>query len=467
MKQVHRRLLSLGVAVVGFLGLANFVGQEQEVLKVEAESESKDAKIYSFLSPLEIDGIELVNQHGRFELARVRDSAEEVGRWRLLTPKAFDADLLVVEGVLAQALPVRRRLTVPNPEERTLEERLEAYDLSSPQESLTLKSGDKRERVHFGMGNGFDKSIYVHLQETQEIVTVADSLRHQLGKSLFDLRDKQLIDFERSDVVSLEVGHRAKKLTFQLQGDRWKLLGDKGDAPVAEDRLQDLLQDLRALKFNRIVSEEQPSVGAEALATDQWNLVLGFLDGRRESLVLGLKLEDESEALVGYHKGSSGPVGELVRGRWPSLLKGGFMGLVDRRILPFDLEDADWIELRDGEETLKVSSDGEDSWKPRDQAFALDEARLKGLFHTMNSLEQLRIISVESSLDDAVRQRAISAQRSLRVMYQGETYTLHPQAGEEPNEMWVNGQVVQVDANRLADLLWTPMAYRAKPQVED
>ena len=143
------------------------------------------------------------------------------------------------------------------------------------------------------------------------------------------------------------------------------------------------------------------------------------------------------------------------------------MGLVDRRILPFNLEDAGWIEIRDGEELLRVSSKDKDTWKPQDESFVLDGARLKGLFHTMNSLEQIRMISVESSLDEAARQRAISKERSLTVMYQGETYTLHPQAGEEPNEMWVNGQVVQVDANRLADLLWMPMAYRAKPQVED
>jgi len=465
-KQVHRRLLSLGIAVVGFLALANFVGEEQEVLKTQAESESKDAKIYSFLSPLEIDGIELVNQHGRFTLIRQRDSSEDVGEWRLVKPSELDADLLVVEGVLAQALPVRRRLTVPNPEGRSLDERLKSYELSPPQQSLILKSGDTSERVDFGMGNAFDKSLYVHLQETQEIVTIGDSLRHQLGKSLFDLRDKQLIDFERSEVVSLEIEHQKKRLTFQNETGRWKLRGDKGDAPVAKDRIEDLLQDLRALKFNRIVSEQSPSGGTQNLAKDHWNLVLKFLDGSHESLVLGLKLEDESEVLMGYHQGK-GPIGELVRGRWPSLLKGGFMGLVDRRVLPFNLEDADWIELRDGEDMLKISLKANNTWTAETENFLLDQARLKGLFHTIKSLEQIRIVSVESSLEEAALQRAISKKRSLTVAYKGESYKISPQTGEEPNEVWVNGQVVQVDANRLADLLWEPASYRKKLIVED
>ena len=115
MKQVHRRLLSLAITLVAFLAFAGWVGQEQEELKVEVETESKDAKIFSFLSPFDVDGIVMENSHGRFELIRERDRAEDIGRWRLNAPMELDADLVVVEGILAQALPIRRRLDVPQP----------------------------------------------------------------------------------------------------------------------------------------------------------------------------------------------------------------------------------------------------------------------------------------------------------------------------------------------------------------
>ena len=62
MKQVHRRFISLLITLVAFLGIAHWVGEDQEELKVEAETESKDAKIFSFLSPLDVDGLELVNR---------------------------------------------------------------------------------------------------------------------------------------------------------------------------------------------------------------------------------------------------------------------------------------------------------------------------------------------------------------------------------------------------------------------
>ena len=84
MKQVHRRLLSLAITLVAFLAFAGWVGQEQEELKVEVETESKDAKIFfCFLSPFDVDGIVMENSHGRFELIRERDRAEDIGRWRL------------------------------------------------------------------------------------------------------------------------------------------------------------------------------------------------------------------------------------------------------------------------------------------------------------------------------------------------------------------------------------------------
>ena len=72
MKQVHRRFLSLLITLIGFLAIAHWVGQDQEALKVSAETESKDAKIFSFLSPLEVDGLSLRNEHGEFELVRER-----------------------------------------------------------------------------------------------------------------------------------------------------------------------------------------------------------------------------------------------------------------------------------------------------------------------------------------------------------------------------------------------------------
>ena len=466
MKQVHRRLISLTIAVFGFLLVANFVGQEQEVLKVEAEAESKDAKIYSFLSPLEIDAIEIVNQHGRFELTRERSANEEVGRWRLLKPNLLDADLLVVEGILAQALPVRRRLTLPNPDNLSLQERLKNYELAPPMQSLSLKGGSKTETIDFGMSNAFDKSLYAHLQATQEIVTVADSLRHQLRKSLFDLRNKQLSEFERERVTSLAVVHGARRLEFSKVGDRWSLRDGKMEAPVATDRMEDLLQDLRALKFNRIIAERSHSSRVEEFPKDTWTFELSLDEGKGDSLILGLTTVDEMETLMGY-RAQGGPVGELVKGRWPSLLKGGFMGLVERRILPFDLGEATSLEISRGEESLQLRQTDTGDWVMAGGAFQIDQARLKGLFHTMNSLEQIRPILLDTSIEDAVNQRAISKETFLVAEYEGKSYRVHPQSGEEPNELWVDGQVIQVDATRLADVLWAPSDYLVEPKSKD
>ena len=145
----------------------------------------------------------------------------------------------------------------PNPHNKPLEERLR-YALVKPAQTLTLKSGDKEETVQFGMGNSFDKSVYARLLKTDTIVTVADTLRHQLEKSLFDLRQKQLAEFERDTVVSLRVELGDKILDFRKEASGWRLFdGDEGE-PVAMQRMEDLLQDLGALKFNRILSEELP-----------------------------------------------------------------------------------------------------------------------------------------------------------------------------------------------------------------
>ena len=455
MKQVHRRLLSLGITLVAFLAFAGWVGQEQEELKVEVETESKDAKIFSFLSPFDVDGIVLENSHGRFELTRERDSAEDIGRWRLSAPKKLEADLVVVEGILAQALPIRRRLDVPNPQNKPFEERLKDYALGKPAQTLTLKSGDKAETVQFGMGNSFDKSVYARLMQTDTIVTVADTLRHQLEKSLFDLRQKQLVEFERNAVVSLRVELGDKLLDFRKEASGWRLFDGAEAEPVALQRMEDLLQDLGALKFNRILSEELPEDLKLDTMKNRWVFTLN--DGGEAPVVVSLILDvvDELEVLLGHNQGG-GPYGELVRGRWPSLLKGGFQGLVDRRVIPVDTQSSLSITLRDGDGSVELISDENgENWRFEGAPEkSVDQSRVKGLTHILNSLERVRTIAKNITLEQARELRAISTTRALSVKRGAETFTMYPQSGEEPTEVWIDSQVMQVDATRLGDILW-------------
>ena len=64
----------------------------------------------------------------------------------------------MVEGILAQALPIRRRLDVPNPHNKPLEERLRDYALVKPAQPPSRAATKKK--LSFGMGNSFDKSVY-------------------------------------------------------------------------------------------------------------------------------------------------------------------------------------------------------------------------------------------------------------------------------------------------------------------
>ena len=85
----------------------------------------------------------------------------------------------------------------------------------------------------------------------------------------------------------------------------------------------------------------------------------------------------------------------------------------------------------------------------------VDQSRVKGLIHILNSLERVRVIAKNITLDQAREMRAISTTRALSVKRGAETFTMHPQSGEEPTEVWIDSQVMQVDATRLGDILWS------------
>lgn len=466
MKQLHKRLASL-VAMGGlFLGFSWWVGQSQDDLNASTEERSKDAKIYSFLSPLDVTGIEINNAHGRFVLRRERDAQDVVGQWILEAPALGNADLVVVEGILAQVLPVRRRLTIPNPAKLSLEERKTEYGLVEPSQSLTLKTSKAAETVHFGMSNAFDQSMYALISSESEIVSVPNTLRHQLDKQLFDLRNKQLVEFEVEDVSSLNIAFGEKTLVFKTEEGAWSLIDGDARLPVAGERMTDLLQDIRALKFNRILAERATAADLKKhdYPKEAWTLSLGFGEQSDDVMTLRLALTtvEELEVLLGFADRNN-PLGELVRGRWPSLLKGGFQGLVDRRVLPVTLVAGDSLELHNGDSSVQFSLSDDDVWSSGEgPAGNLRQSRVKGLVFSLSQLEKIRVVSESIDLVEAQSQRAISTQRRLVLRSGTKEWVLYPQDGEEPNEVWVNGTVFQVDATRLSDLLWDPKDYRSQ-----
>ena len=129
---------------------------------------------------------------------------------------------------------------------------------------------------------------------------------------------------------------------------------------------------------------------------------------------------------------------------------------MDRRVIPVDTQSALSIVLRDGEDRVElVSDENGENWrfggaleKP------VDQSRVKGLIHILNSLERVRTIAKNITLEQAREMRAISTTRALSVKRGAETFTMHPQSGEEPTEVWMDSQVMQVDATRLGDILW-------------
>ena len=468
MTQVQKRLVSLTAMACLFLGASWWVGESQDELNASTEAKSKDAKIFSVLSPLEVTGIEIDNAHGRFVLRRQRSEADTVGRWLLEAPALGGADLIVVEGILAQVLPIRRRLSIPNPNNESLEVRKKRYGLDTPAQSLTLKTAEGNETVQFGMSNSFDKSMYAFIVRESDIVSVPNTLRHQLDKRLFDLRDKQLIDFEKSDVSRVTVTYAGKSIVFEREANTWTFDDGKGRLPVSGERMQDLLQDMKALKFNTIISERATlkNLAEGGFPERAWSIELGMGPNREmvRTLRLGLTTTDEVEVLMGYTDSES-PLGELVRGRWPSLLKAGFQGLIDRRVLPVTFEIGDSIEIREEDASFKLTLIEPELWTSESlPANLLNQNRVKGLVFSLNRLEKIRVVSNEIDLVDAQAQRAISERRVLTVRRGEQEWVFRPQDGEEPNEVWVDGAVYQVDATRLGDLLWSENEYRSKAE---
>jgi len=199
--------------------------------------------------------------------------AERIGagdeyHWQLHQPVDTAADHFAVEGVVDGIIRARAADFADRPDD------LSSVGLDKPQAivSLTTKDGQE-QRFHIGKqierevpkeyGEGTEQKrvVYVDIQQRPQLLLVQEDLLNQVSKSLFDLRDKTILDFAKEKILQVKIQSK-QKLNFTAsknEDGEWILqapAGMKADSSKIDDILWDLDR-LQAAAFEK----EQPEQG--------------------------------------------------------------------------------------------------------------------------------------------------------------------------------------------------------------
>src|SRR5581483_4499362 len=185
------------------------------------------------------------------------------GKWQIAAPKAYPADQDAVGQLVSSAANVSA--------DRVVEDKatnLSAYGLNSPSLEVDITGkGGKVSKLEIGDDTPTNSGSYAKLEGDPRVFTVASYVKSGLDKSLNDLRDKRLLNFDQDKLSRVELiaqkPGKTQDIEFGRDKDRWQIVKPK---PLRADGLQvdEMLRKVKDAKMDLTVSDEDAKKAAAA-----------------------------------------------------------------------------------------------------------------------------------------------------------------------------------------------------------
>ena len=323
----------------------------------KSPSDLRDRSIFKF-SPVETTALH-IQVAGKPEIRCERqipsnlDAAGEANEWRIIQPVQAKADARTIEDILSALGNLRAIVFEADGEYNPAD-----YGLNQPQITVALRAltDEKIQELQIGSDAEMPERIYVASSKHRAVYAVNKGIYTKLNKTVFDLRDKQVIDFQRTAAHRFILRQGDTKIVCEknVEGE-WEITAPitlKADGKAVDD----LLFGVDALRVVAFVDDQPKSLQSYGL--DSPSIEASFIvpDSEPAVLLVGTIRGDNV-----YVKAQNTEPVFLVKKELLDLVGMGVAELRDKQLLDFDADDAAKIVLRHGDVNLTCQKQGT-SW---------------------------------------------------------------------------------------------------------
>lgn len=277
----------------------------------------------------------------KFEKPEQIHCMKEGDRWIMTLPLSENADTQRIQHILSELSKAQVLSFEADGED--VAPLIEKYGLKNPRIVFSLSD----ENTTYGLKIGSDdrsaenyegayRKVYAQSIHQGGIFKISGKIVQILNRSVFDLRDKRLIDFQRTDTTKFEIQYGTQKLEgIKLGQDRWQLNTPKKRKadPVA---VSDLLFGVDSLKAVTFVSDGTNKLRKFGL--DPPRMQVSFtVQGENEPAVLLIGKNTNNDTVYVKAKNSE-KVATVKRNLIDNIFKGAAW-LRDKKIFHFSIED--------------------------------------------------------------------------------------------------------------------------------
>ena len=263
--------------------------------------------------------------------------------WHVLHPIEAKADAEEIETLLSELRALKVSTFEADGADVNVPTRLEKYGLDTPRIRVVINDRDGTYTLSIGSAvpaePGTQEHVYVKVSVHQDaIYTVSEDVYNLLNKSAFDLRDKRVIDFQRTDTIRFEIKHDKETTVGTRNYDNiWELQTPTGKIKADPDAVSDLIFGVDSLEAAAFVDGPNHNFVSYGLAPP--SIKVAFTQRGEEKpavLFIGNRTQDGTV----YVKSEQSE--QVVRVK-PALIDKIALGtawLRDKQVLNFHIDDA-------------------------------------------------------------------------------------------------------------------------------
>ena len=367
--------------------------RDQSVIKFNAETVSNIQ--FSHKDKDSTSGSSIINCEKRLDT------------WHVTYPIEAKADVQEIENLLSELRALQVSTFEADNAAANVAARLEKSGLDTPRIQVKLTDGNNTYALDIGSvvpsENGTQEHVYVKAVPQEAIYTVSDDIYKLLNKSVFDLRDKRVIDFQRTDTTRIAISIRRKQdrettVCTKNYDNTWELQTPTGKVKADAKAVDDLLFGVDSLEATAFIDDPDKNLASYGLAPP--SIEVAFTQRGQEKPAV-LRIGDYTEDGTVYVKAEQSNQVAGVKRPLIDKIALGAAWLRDKQVLSFHIDDAIRLTLH-GEESLTCQRLGT-NWRltspVKEEAH---NAEVNAIIYELDDLMADTFVRSEPALTDAI-----------------------------------------------------------------
>lgn len=385
--------------------------------------------------------------------------------WLITYPVKAKADPIVMDGLVSQLQTSKFKATV---DEQPDQAALKKYGLDEPDFTVEAiaEVGDAKEqrtvKLEGGIENTFDGSVYMRRGGEPAVYLAEGGVRWSVARSLFELRDKEVLAFEEPKLTALAIKTRDNDFALGRDAQRQWVITRPFEALADAQTVAGLLGALkgeRAQAFPQDTPDARKAFGLDAPLADATFTLEG---GQAVRVRLGRPPGDAGDKLYALREDPGGATLAEMQPTVASQLLRNPRDLRDHAVLHFKTEAVTKVVFHNADGSELVAEKGVPDGSANDWRLTAPvsaPAKAFKLASVLWTLGQLKSTELGEENPKDWGKFGLGAKARYVALFEGPKevarFTIGNEVPAKPKTYWVRGtrnQPAEVDGSRFTEL---------------